>query len=135
MARITGPEMDQAVAASGQSFEVHPRASADRAAVWYPGYVAIGNAEGDRDTRSLWLSGQAVQGKSMAMAAAVALPDNVEIQSVAVERTAWRLSLNVSIKVQRGHPYDFSKFVAFSREGWDNDAAVDLRLARQARDQ
>jgi len=95
MAQITGPEMDQAVAASGQSFEVHPPAAPDREAVWYPGYIQIGAADGDRDTRSLWLSGQAVQGKSMAMAAAIALPDEGQIQSVAVKRNAWRLSLDV----------------------------------------
>jgi trehalose/maltose hydrolase-like predicted phosphorylase len=135
MAQITGPEMDQAVAASGQSFEAHPPAAPDREAVWYPGYIQIGAADGDRDTRSLWLSGQAVRGKSMAMAGAIALPDDAQIQSVAVKRNAWRLSLDVSIQVQRGHQYDFSKFVAFSREGWGNDAAVDLQLARQARDQ
>jgi trehalose/maltose hydrolase-like predicted phosphorylase len=132
MAQITGPEMDQAVVASGQSFEAHPPAAADREAVWYPGYVEIGSAEGDRDTRSLSLSGRAAQGKTMAMAGAIALPDGA---SVSVTRTAWRLSLDVSIKVQRGHQYDFSKFVAFSREGWGNDAAADLQLARQARDQ
>jgi len=135
IAQITGLEMDQAVAASGQSFDPHPPNSADREAVWYPGYVAIREANGDRDTRSLWLSGQAVKGKSMAMAGAVALPDNAEIQSVEVKRNAWRLSLDVTVKVQRGHRYDFSKFVAFSREDWGSDAAADLRLARQARDQ
>jgi protein-glucosylgalactosylhydroxylysine glucosidase len=134
MGQITGPEMDQAVAASGQSFEAHPPASPDRAAVWYPGYVQVSGADGDRDTRSLWVSGQAAQGKSMAMAGAVALPADAEIQSVSLERNAWRLSLNISVKVQRGHQYDFTKFVAFSREGWGGDATADLQLARQARD-
>jgi trehalose/maltose hydrolase-like predicted phosphorylase len=135
MAQITGPDMDQAVVASGQSFEAHPPAVADREAVWYPGYIQIGGAEGDSDTRSLWLTGQAAQGKSMAMAGAVALAADAQVQSVSVKRNAWRLSLDVSIKVQRGHHYDFSKFVAFSREGWGNDASADLQLARQARDQ
>ena len=129
MAQITGPEMDQAVVASGQTFEPHPPASADREAVWYPGYVEIGTAEGDRDTRSLWLSGRAAQGKTLGMAGAVALPDGA---TVSVTRNAWRLSLDVSIKVQRGQQYDFSKFVAFSREEWGADT---LELARQARDQ
>ncbi len=135
MAQITGPEMDQAVVASGQSFEAHPPAAADREAVWYPGYVEIGAAEGDRDTRSLWLNGQAAQGKSMAMAGAIALPWTRRFNLFPSRATAWRLSLDVSIKVQRGHQYDFSKFVAFSREGWGSDAAADLQLARQARDQ
>jgi len=135
MAQITGPEMDQAVAASGQTFEAHPPATADREAVWYPGYIQIGAADGDRETRSLWLNGQAVQGKSMAMAGAIALPQDADIQSVSVKRNAWRLSLDVSIKVQRGHQYDFSKFVAFSREDWGTDVPANVQLARQARDQ
>jgi len=133
--QITGAEMDQAVVASGQSFEAHPPASADREAVWYPGYVHVSGTDGDRDSRSLWLTGQATQGKSMAMAGAVALPDDAQIESVSVERNAWRLSLDVSVEVQRGHRYEFTKFVAFSREGWGGDAAADLQLARKAREQ
>ena len=135
LAMWSGLEMEQAVTASGQSFEARPPAAADREAVWYPGYVQIRGADGDRNTRSLWLTGQAAAGKSMAMAGTIALPDDAQIQSVAVGRNAYRLSLDVSIKVERGHTYDFSKFVAFSREGWGDDAAADLQLARQARDQ
>jgi protein-glucosylgalactosylhydroxylysine glucosidase len=135
IAQMSGLEMEQAVTASGQSFEARPPAAADREAVWYPGYVQIRGADGDPNTRSLWLNGRAAEGKSMAMAGAIALPDDAQIQSVAVGRNAYRLSLDVSIKVERGHTYDFSKFVAFSREGWGDDAAADLQLARQARDQ
>src|SRR5581483_10000098 len=123
------------VVASGQSFEAHPPAAADREAVWYPGYVHVSDAEGDSDTRSIWLTGQAAQGKSMAMAGAIALPGVARIESVSVQRNAWRLSLDVSLKVQRGHEYELSKFVAFSREGWGGDATADLQLARQAREQ
>lgn len=135
IAQITGAEMDQVVAASGQSFDPHPPNSADREAVWYPGYVAVRDAGGDRDTLSLWVSGQAAQGKSMAMAGAVALPERANIRSVKVNLNAWKLSLDVDIQVKRGQTYDFSKFVAFSRADWGNDAEADLTLAREARDQ
>ena len=68
LAMWSGLEMEQAVTASGQSIEARPPAAADREAVWYPGYVQIRGADGDRNTRSLWLTGQAAAGKSMAMA-------------------------------------------------------------------
>ncbi|MBV9912927.1 MAG: hypothetical protein JOZ93_10120, partial [Sinobacteraceae bacterium] len=123
LAQMTGPEMEEAVAASDLSFEAQPPATPDREAVWYPGYVQIRNAEGDRDTRSLWLTGQAEHGLSMGEAAAIALPADAAVQAVSVRRDAYRLSLDVSIKVERGHTYAFSKFAAFSRAGWGGDAA------------
>lgn len=134
MAQMSGSEMEEAVAANDLGFEAQPPATADREAVWYPGFVQLRSAEGDRDTRSLWLSGQAEHGLSMGEAAAIALPADAAVQAVSVRRDPYRLSLDVSIKVERGHTYAFSKFAAFSRAGWGGDATADLAEARAARD-
>src|SRR5439155_766671 len=89
---------------------------------------------GDGGSLSLWLDGQAEQGLPMAMAAAVALPEGVPPETVTVHRDRYRLALDVSIRVERGRTYDFTKFIAVSRAGWGGNATDDLALAREARD-
>jgi trehalose/maltose hydrolase-like predicted phosphorylase len=133
LAQMSGPEMEEAVEANGLDFEPRPPATADRAAVWYPGYTEVRSSEGDTGSRSLWLEGQAVQGLTMGMAAAVALPKGTPA-TVTLHRDRYRLALNVSLKVARGHTYVFTKYVAMSREGWGGNANDDLDLARRARD-
>src|SRR5215469_10458862 len=134
LAQMSGPEIEEAVEASGLSLEPRPPATADRAAVWYPGYTEVRAREGDTGSLSLWLDGQAEQGLTMAQAAAVALPEGVSPEAVTLRRGRFRLALDVSLKVERGRTYAFTKYVAFSRAGWGGDAAEDLALARQARD-
>ena len=134
LAQMSGPEIEEAVAARGLSLEPQPPATADRAAVWYPGYTAIRSSEGDSGSLSLWLEGKAEQGLPMAMAATVGLPPGVPAQRVSLHRGRYRLALNASLKVERGHTYVFTKYVAVSREGWGGTAADDLVLARDARD-
>src|SRR5262249_30477611 len=130
LAQMSGPEMEEAVEANGLDFEPRPPATPDRAAVWYPGYTEVRSSEGDSGSRSLWLEGQAVQGLTMAMAAAVALPEGTP-ETVMLRRDRYRLALNVSLKVARGHTYVFTKYVAMSREGWGGNAHEDLDLARR----
>jgi trehalose/maltose hydrolase-like predicted phosphorylase len=134
LAQLSGPEMEEAVAAQGLSLEPQPPASPDRAAVWYPGYTAVRSSEGEASSLSLWLEGTAKQGPGMAMALTVALPQGVAAERVALRRDRYRLALDVSLKVERGHTYVFTKYVAVSREGWGGSAADDLALARAARE-
>ncbi|HZC87715.1 MAG TPA: hypothetical protein VE266_12020, partial [Steroidobacteraceae bacterium] len=134
LAQMSGPEMEEAVAAQGLSLEPQPPATADRAAVWYPGYTEVRSSEGEAGSLSLWLEGKAEQGLGMAMAATVALPQGVSPERVSLRRDRYRLALDVSMKVARGRTYVFTKYAAVSREGWGGGAADDLRLAREARD-
>jgi len=134
LGQMSGPEMEEAVAAHGLSLEPRAPATSDREALWYPGYTEVRASEGDGGSLSLWLDGQAEQGLPMAMAAAVALPEGVPPQTVTLHRDRYRLALDVSLKVERGRTYVFTKFVAASRAGWGGTATDDLALAREARD-
>lgn len=133
LAQMTGPEMEEAVAANGLTLEPRPPATADREAVWYPGYTEVRSSDGDAPSLSMWLDGRAAQGLSMAMAAAVALPAGTTALSTNFRRDPYRLALDVAFRVARGRTYAFTKYVALSREGWGGDAAQALALAREAR--
>jgi len=132
LGRMTGPEMEEVLAANGFAFRAQPPATPDRESIWYPGHTQVLESAGETTTLSLWLDAQAEQGPAMAMAAAVALPQGAPA-SVTVHRDAYRLALDVSIKVERGHTYEFTKYVALSRAGWGGSAQDDLALARGAR--
>jgi trehalose/maltose hydrolase-like predicted phosphorylase len=134
LGKMSGPEMEQALAANGLALEPRAPATPDREAIWYPGYTEVLASEGDTGSLSLWLDGRAVQGPTMAMAATVALPEGVPAQAVTLRRDRYRLALDVSLKVERGHSYVFTKYVAVSRAGWGGNASEDLTLARQARE-
>jgi len=134
LAQMSGPEMEEALAANGLSLEPRAPATPDREALWYPGYTEVRASEGDGGSLSLWLDGKAEQGLPMAMAAAVALPEGVPAETVTLHRNRYRLALDVSIKVERARTYDFTKFIAVSRAGWGGNATDDLALAREARD-
>src|SRR5215469_77998 len=134
LAEMSGPEMEEAVDAYGLTLQPQPPATPDRAAVWYPGYTEVRAADGDTGSLSLWLDGQAVQGLTMGMAAAVGLPQGVSPQDVTLRHDRYRLALDVSVQVQRGRTYVFTKYVALSRAGWGGSATDDLALARQARE-
>ena len=133
LARMSGPEMEEAVAANGVSLEPRAPATPDREALWYPGYTEVRASDGDGGSLSLWLHGQAEQGLPMAMAAAVALPEGMPPETVTLQHDRYRLALDVSMKVERGRTYVFTKFVALSRAGWGGNATDDLALAREAR--
>src|SRR5439155_5991026 len=131
--QMSGPEMEEALAANGLSLEPRAPATPDREALWYPGYTEVRAGEGEGGSLSLWIDGQAEQGLPMAMATAVALPEGVPPETVTVHRDHYRLALDVSIRVQRGRTYVFTKYVAASRAGWGGNATDDLALPREDR--
>ncbi|HEY6515658.1 MAG TPA: glycosyl hydrolase family 65 protein [Steroidobacteraceae bacterium] len=133
LAQMTGPEMEKALAKDGLSLEAHPPATADRASIWYPGYVEVGATSGDVRSRTLSLVGRAANGPAMAMAAAIDLPAQARPAKVTLRHNQNQLTLEVALRVERGRTYAFTKYVAMSRAGWGGGTAADLALARQAR--
>jgi trehalose/maltose hydrolase-like predicted phosphorylase len=133
LAKLTGEEMQEAVAAHNMKLVAIPPATPDRAAVWYHGDTHVLAADGDTKELTLWLAGRAEQGLGMAEAAALRLPDGVAATDIALYKSPYRLALNLSVKVQKDKTYTFTKFIAASREGWGGDAKTDLALAREAR--
>jgi trehalose/maltose hydrolase-like predicted phosphorylase len=130
---MTGDQMIAAVIASGQNLDNKPVPTPDRAAVWYPGYTHVQSSDGDTKELTLWLDGRAVQGLSMAEAAAVALPADLAIDSVKLDKTSDLLSLHITAKVKKGTTYTFTKYIAASRQDWGGTAKDDVMLAQQAR--
>lgn len=135
LAQMSGPEMEEAVVANGLSLEPAAPATPDREAIWYPGHTQVLASDGDIGALSLWLDGQAEQGLPMATAAAVALPEAMPAETVTIHHDRYRLALDISMKVERGRTYVFSKFVALSRAGWGGNASDDLKIANDARSQ
>jgi trehalose/maltose hydrolase-like predicted phosphorylase len=133
LARLTGEQMQEAVAANNMQLVAVAPATPDRAAVWYHGDTHVLAADGDIGNLTLFLDGRAEQGLAMAEAAAIQLPDGVVPSDVELYKSPYRLALNLKIKVQKDKTYIFTKFVAASREGWGGDAKADLALATVAR--
>lgn len=133
IAKMTGDEMIAAVIASGQNLDNKPVPTPDRGAVWYRGMTHVLSSDGDAKDLTLWLDGRAEQGLSMAEAAAISLPKDLVIESARLEKGPNRLSLNITAKVQKGHTYDFTKYVAVTRQHWGGDAKDALAMAKVAR--
>ena len=133
LAKLTGDEMQEAVAAHNMQLVAMPPATPDRAALWYHGDTHVLAAHGDIKEMTLSLDGRAEQGLAMAEAAAIRLPDGVQAAEIALYQSQYRLALNLNVKVQKGKTYTFAKFVAASREDWGGDAQADLALAVGAR--
>jgi trehalose/maltose hydrolase-like predicted phosphorylase len=133
IASMTGDQMIDAVIASGQDLNDKPVPTPDRAPVWYPGTTVVTHDGGDTRQRTLWLDGRAVNGLRMAEAAAIELPGDLKIESVKLEKTTGKLSLDVVAEVRKGTRYTFTKYIAASREDWGGDARTDLELATKAR--
>jgi protein-glucosylgalactosylhydroxylysine glucosidase len=133
LAKLSGDQMQEAVAANNLQLVAIAPATPDRAAVWYHGDTHVLAANGDVRNLTLALDGRAEQGLSMAEAAAVQMPDGVDPSDVAIYKSQYRLALNLKIKVQKDKTYTFTKFVAASREGWGGDAQADVALATVAR--
>jgi trehalose/maltose hydrolase-like predicted phosphorylase len=133
LAKLTGEQMQEAVAANNLQLVAIPPATPDRAAVWYHGDTHVLAANGEVKNLTLTLDGRAEQGLSMAEAAAVQLPDGVVPADIVLYKSQYRLALNLKVKVEKSRTYTFTKFVAASREGWGGDAQADLALATAAR--
>ena len=131
--KMTGDEMIAAVIASGQTLDNKPIPMSDRDAVWYHGVTHVSGADGDTRDLTLWLDGRAEQGLSMAEAAAISLPPGLNVEDMKLEKGPYKLSLNLTAKVEKGKTYTFTKYIAMSRENWGGDAKVTLDLAKAAR--
>ncbi|MDE2225472.1 MAG: glycoside hydrolase family 65 protein [Xanthomonadaceae bacterium] len=130
---LTGDRFRQALEAHGLGLKAHPPATADRAAIWYHGDTRILDADGDTSNLTLRLDGRATNGKRMGEAVAMQLPKGVQPVETRLDRSDYRMSLDMRIKVSKGKTYAFTKYVAVSREGWGDDAKADLALAEAAR--
>jgi protein-glucosylgalactosylhydroxylysine glucosidase len=133
LAKLSGDQMQEAVAANNMQLVAIPPATPDRAAVWYHGDTHVLAANGDVRNLTLALDGRAEQGLSMAEAAAVQMPDGVVPSDVALYQSEYRLALNIKVKLQKDKTYTFTKFVAASREGWGGQRQADTALATAAR--
>ncbi|HEV2539744.1 MAG TPA: glycoside hydrolase family 65 protein [Frateuria sp.] len=133
LGRISGDEMPEALVAHGLKIEPVAPSTPDRAAMWYLGDTHVLGATGDAKGLTLQLDGRAEQGLRMAEAVTVGLPAGLTVTDAAIHKSPYRLALNLKARVRKGHSYAFTKFVAFSREGWGGNAADDLALARAAR--
>ena len=131
---MTGDEMLNAVAAHNMTvLEPVNHATPDRAPVWYHGDTHVLAKDGDTNDLTLWLDGQAEQGLSMAQAAAIGLPADLSPAAVKLVKNQYRLGVLVSVPVQRGKTYTFTKYVAIARQSWGGGAKDTLALARAAR--
>jgi trehalose/maltose hydrolase-like predicted phosphorylase len=133
LGKLSGDQMQEAVAANNMQLVAIPPATPDRAAVWYHGDTHVLAANGDVRNLTLAVDGRAEQGLSMAEAAAVQMPDGVVPSDIALYKSDYRLALNIKVKLQKDKTYTFTKFVAASREGWGGDAQADVALATAAR--
>jgi len=135
LARLTLAQMRAAVAASGQSLQAVAPATADRAAIWYPGQTEIDASGGSARHRVLWVRGRARYGLAMAEAAAVrfGLPPNTPPPVTRLLKTPHRLALEIRLDVRKGATYTFEKFIAASRADWGAGARTDAALAEAAR--
>jgi len=133
IAKLSGDEMIASVIASGQTLDNKPIPMSDRDAVWYPGVTRIVADDGDAQRLVLWLDGRAENGPGMSEAVAVALPAGLALTEAKLEKSPFKLSLNVTATVEKDKTYTFSKFAALARDGWGGDAKATLALAESAR--
>jgi protein-glucosylgalactosylhydroxylysine glucosidase len=105
-----------------------------RDAIWYPGHVEVTDSGGDTETDTVFMTGAAEHGNSVALAAAISLPQDLQAAARrTIQTAAGTAGLEIEIPVQRNHPYRFTKFVAASGAGWGGGAADDLAGAQSAR--
>ncbi|MBV9696923.1 MAG: glycoside hydrolase family 65 protein, partial [Gammaproteobacteria bacterium] len=110
---MNGEEMQAAVAANDMTvLEPVNQATPDRAPVWYYGHTEVRAGNADARELTFWLDGRALEGLTMAEAAAVGVPEDAQPTEVKVIRTPYQLGLTLSVPVQAGHTYRFTKYVA-----------------------
>lgn len=134
-AGLTGDRFRQALAAHGLDMDPVAPATPDRAAIWYHGDTRILDAHGDTHGLTLQLDAQATNGPRMGEALVVQLPPGLQPVETRLDRSDYRLALDLRVRVEKGRRYDFTKYVALSRDGWGGDAKADLALAEAARAQ
>lgn len=131
---LAGDRFRQALEAHGLALKPVPPATPDRVAIWYHGDTRISSARGDTTNLTLWLDGRATNGARMGQAVAVRLPRGLRPVETRLDRSDYRIALDMRVRVKRGKRYDFTKFVAVSREGWGDGGKADLALAVAARE-
>lgn len=132
-ARLPLAEMsaDEFIAASVASNRPDLASGGKRDAIWYHGQMA-GIASGDGgEANTLWMEGEAIAGRKVTVGAAIALPERLGTPRITKSRTgdagaahagaAHAVILDVEGRVQSGHSYRFTKFVAASATGWEFD--------------
>jgi trehalose/maltose hydrolase-like predicted phosphorylase len=134
LASLSGPAFEEALAANNLTIAPIPPATPAAAPVWYHGDVETLARDGDPSALTLWLDGQAAAGSAVAEAIAIGLPEGVNPLSARFSRTAYRMTLTLSVQVEAGRTYAFTKYAALSRAGWGGDARADVALAQAARD-
>ncbi len=133
---MNGEEMQAAVAANAMNvLEPLNHATPDRAPVWYYGHTAVLAPGADAHALTFWLDGKAEQGLTMSQAAAIGLPADLQPTAVKVIKNSYQLGLLISVPVQQGRSYSFTKYVAISRQDWGGNAQSTLVMAQQARQQ
>jgi trehalose/maltose hydrolase-like predicted phosphorylase len=133
LATLSGSELPNALKAHNLTLQPKPPATPDRAAVWYHGDTHVLADDGDARNLTLRLDGQANNGLHMGEAVAVALPNDLHPVNVKLHKGIYQLSLDLHVRVEKGHTYAFTKYVTISREGWGGDGKADLALAERAR--
>jgi hypothetical protein len=71
LARMSAVEFSAAAVSSHQE---DLASGGHRDAIWYPGHVEVKDSGGDTDSDTLFMTGAAVRGRTVALAAAIALP-------------------------------------------------------------
>src|SRR4029077_20641423 len=95
---MSGDEMRAAVAPNAMTvLEPVNHSTPDRAPVWYYGHTAVRAPGADAHALTFWLDGTAEQGLTMAQAAAVGLPADLQPAAVKVIRNPYQLGLLVSV--------------------------------------
>jgi protein-glucosylgalactosylhydroxylysine glucosidase len=113
---------DEFNAASVASNQPDLAGGGKRDAIWYHGRIAgIATGDGD-DANTLWMAGEAIGGRKVAVGAALALPERLGMLRITKSRTGdagAAVILDVEGRVQNGRSYRFTKFVAASATGWE----------------
>lgn len=130
LARMNAEQFSAAALAAHQA---DLASGGNRDAIWYPGHVDVEDSGGDAETDTLYMAGAAVGGRSIALAAAIALPEGIGPVRRNLQRTPGATGLEMEFGVRRNHRYRFTKFVAASASGWGGGVADDLAAARDAR--
>jgi trehalose/maltose hydrolase-like predicted phosphorylase len=133
LARLTGEELEKAIAEAGESLRPTDPTAADRAAMWYPGNIETQSFGGSEAQRLIWITGRAVGGPRIAEAAAIALPPGVAPTEVKLQESPQLVSLDITLTVERGRTYTFTKYVAASREDWGGLKSAVINWAEEAR--
>jgi len=140
--QVPAGDLRKAEAESEAEIRASDPLAAERAEEWYPGYVNIASSGGSKAERVIWITGEAVDGPQIAEAAAIELPVGVTVAESEVQQSQQLVSIEVSLKVESGRTYTFTKYAAISQENWGavKNQAGDLKSsaigwAKGARDE